>query len=113
MSHASSSAHQTPPPEVVADIERQKRLFIRVGVVQVLLTALTVGVSYTRVGGVAGQIAASLLVASVNASIVGAILMHLKWEKKWIYWVMGLTFIAFAIMVWASCLAFHDKIHPI
>jgi caa(3)-type oxidase subunit IV len=40
-----------------------------------------------------------MLIAAIKAGLVASIFMHLKWEKKIIYWVLVLCFVLFAVLM--------------
>lgn len=51
-----------------------------------------------------------LIIASIKATLVGAIFMHLNHEKKLIYWVFGGSFIFAFFLMWLTGWAFTDPI---
>jgi caa(3)-type oxidase subunit IV len=64
-------------------------LFTKVLYALVVLTALTVGISYVHFGAKAMNIGIGLLVAIAKAGLVVLIFMHLKWEKRiWLSMVL-------------------------
>lgn len=62
-----------------------------------VLTVATVGVSYIHLSKGLGLFV-GLLIATVKASLVASIFMHLKWEKPLIFAFLGLTVAAAVIM---------------
>jgi caa(3)-type oxidase subunit IV len=52
-----------------------------------------------------------LLIASVKASLVAAIFMHLNHEKRLIYWLFGFGIIAAICLLGLTALAETDPIH--
>jgi cytochrome c oxidase subunit 4 len=62
-----------------------------------VLTAITVGISRVHFGTRSANIAVGLLVAIVKASLVVAIFMHMKYEKRW--WLGLVLFPALLVMI--------------
>jgi len=62
-----------------------------------VLTVVTVGVSYVDFGG--ANLVIALVVATIKASLVGAIFMHLKYETKFytVVFVSSLVFVSIFI----------------
>ncbi len=76
--------------EHATDVKKQIKAYIGVFVTLIVLTAVTVAVSKLAVG-VALTIVIALIIATVKGSLVGAIFMHLAWEKKTIYALLILS----------------------
>ncbi|MBL4888519.1 MAG: cytochrome C oxidase subunit IV family protein [Candidatus Lindowbacteria bacterium] len=76
------------------EINKLKQSYLKVLGALVMLTAVTVGVSYLEFGTQMAIIIA-LLVALVKGSLVCMVFMHLSDEKKWIYWSLLLTVVFF------------------
>jgi cytochrome c oxidase subunit 4 len=72
------------------DMHHHVRTSIRVFVGLMVLTVITVVVSYFHLA-VALAITAALIVATLKGSMVAAYFMHLKSEKPAIYWILVLT----------------------
>ena len=79
----------------VESIRKQTRTYIGVFVTLMVMTILTVAVSYFHLP-VAAAIIVALIIASFKGSLVAAFFMHLSHERKVIYWVLLLT-VAFFI----------------
>lgn len=95
----------------VAEIKKAQKLYILIGAVLFVFTVVTVAVAtqpWLDFGGHGFDLTdmtIGLLIASVKATLVGAIFMHLNHEKKLIYYVFGLGIIlAIALM---ALTAFH------
>ena len=73
-----------------ADIDRHVRVYITVFVALMVLTVITVAVSYLDLS-VPMAVAVALLIATVKGSLVGGYFMHLISEKKLILAVLVLT----------------------
>jgi cytochrome c oxidase subunit 4 len=76
-------------------IRKQTRAYVGVFVALMVLTILTVAVSYFHMP-VAAAVIVALIIASFKGSLVAAFFMHLAHERKVIYWVLLLT-VAFFI----------------
>ena len=86
------------------DIDRHVRVYITVFVALMVLTVITVAVSYLDLSiGLAVTVA--LLIATIKGSLVGCYFMHLISEKKLIYAVLMLTaafFVALLVLPTAT-----------
>ena len=73
-----------------ADIDKHVRIYITVFVALMVLTIITVAVSYLHLP-IALAVTVALLVATIKGSLVACYFMHLISEKKLIYAVLALT----------------------
>jgi cytochrome c oxidase subunit 4 len=81
-----------------ADIDRHVRIYITVFVALMVLTIVTVAVSYLHLP-VPIAVTVALLVATVKGSLVACYFMHLISEKKLIYAVLVLTVVFFVVLL--------------
>jgi len=81
-----------------ADIDRHVRVYITVFVALMVLTVVTVAISYIDLP-VAMAVTVALLVATVKGSLVACYFMHLISEKKLIYAVLVLTAVFFVALM--------------
>ncbi len=72
------------------DIDRHVRVYITVFVALMVLTLITVAVSYLDLS-IPMAVTVALLIATVKGSLVACYFMHLISEKKLIYAVLILT----------------------
>jgi cytochrome c oxidase subunit IV len=79
-------------------IRRQTRSYIVVFVTLMVMTVLTVAVSYFHMP-VGLAILVALVIASFKGSLVASVFMHLSHERKVIYWVLLLTVIFFIVLM--------------
>ncbi|MEA2601520.1 MAG: cytochrome c oxidase subunit [Acidobacteriota bacterium] len=79
-------------------IRKQTRTYIGVFVTLMIMTILTVAVSYFHMP-VGLAILVALVIASFKGSLVAAFFMHLSHERKLIYWVLLLTVIFFIVLM--------------
>ena len=89
--HAATSDH-------AADIDRHVRIYITVFVALMVLTIITVAISYLHLP-IAAAVSVALLVATIKGSLVACYFMHLISEKKLIYAVLLLTIFFFAALL--------------
>lgn len=84
--------------------------YLLVGALLLVFTGLTVFLSYVNFGSSKANIIVAMIVATIKASMVAAIFMHLNSEKWTIYRFLLLTvFFVIGLFV-LSLLAFHDPI---
>ena len=81
-----------------ADIDRHVRIYITVFVALMVLTIVTVAVSYLDLP-MPMAVTVALLVATVKGSLVACYFMHLISEKKLIYAVLVVTVVFFAALL--------------
>jgi cytochrome c oxidase subunit 4 len=79
------------------DIQAHVRLYYKVFGALMLLTGVTVAVSYLEMPVVPAVIVA-LVIASFKAALVAGVFMHLKGEKQIIYWSLYLTAVCFVLL---------------
>ena len=102
------AAHiEAHPGHDPADIDRHVRIYITVFVSLMVLTIITVAISYLHLP-IAWAVAVALLVATIKGSLVACYFMHLISEKKLIYAVMGLTVAFFVVLLALPVLTHHD-----
>jgi cytochrome c oxidase subunit 4 len=81
-----------------ADIDKHVRTYIIVFVALMVLTVVTVAISYLHLS-VPVAVTFALLVATVKGSLVACYFMHLISEKKLIYAVLALTVVFFVALL--------------
>jgi cytochrome c oxidase subunit 4 len=87
----------------VESIRKQTKAYIGVFVALMVLTILTVAVSYFHMP-VAAAVIVALIIASFKGSLVAAVFMHLAHERKVIYWVLLLTVAFFIVLMFVPVL---------
>ncbi|HXW07684.1 MAG TPA: cytochrome C oxidase subunit IV family protein [Vicinamibacterales bacterium] len=93
-----ASEHASMTSDHAADIDRHVRVYIIVFVALMVLTIITVAVSYLHLP-VAGAVTVALLVATIKGALVAGYFMHLVSEKKLIYAVLVLTVVFFVVLL--------------
>ena len=91
------------------DIKKSIRTYYTVFGALMVLTVITVAVSYVHLP-VAMAILVALVVATIKGSLVALYFMHLLHERKVIYWVLALTLIFFIFMMFVPLLTNSDRI---
>jgi cytochrome c oxidase subunit 4 len=92
-----TSDHQATGDHAV-DIDRQVRIYITVFAALMVLTVITVAISYLELS-VPMAVTLALFVAIVKGSLVACYFMHLIAEKKLIYAVLVLTLVFFVALL--------------
>lgn len=80
------------------DIDRHVRIYITVFVALMVLTIVTVAISYLDLS-VPMAVAVALLVATMKGTLVACYFMHLVAEKKLIYVVLAITALFFLVLL--------------
>jgi cytochrome c oxidase subunit 4 len=84
--------------------------YLKVGIGLLILTGLTVGLSYVDFGSRSMNIIVGMIVATVKASMVAAIFMHLKGEKITIWRFLIMTGVFAVGLFMLTLLAHSDPI---
>lgn len=91
------------------DIKKHTKTYINVFLALLVLTAVTVGVSYVHLA-VPLAITVALIVATVKGSLVASFFMHLNGEQKAIYAALILTAVFFVVLMLLPVLTHMDHI---
>lgn len=100
----------------VEEIKKAQKLYILIGLVLFVFTVVTVAVAtqpwldFGEHGFDKADMMIGLLIATVKATLVGAIFMHLNHEKKMIYVLFGLGIIMGIALMLLTGLSFADPI---
>jgi len=98
-------------------IKKSIRLYLLIGAVlfagtiTTVLVATVPALDFGKHGFDTADMVLGLLIASVKASLVAAIFMHLNHEKRLIYWLFGFGIIAAICLLALTGLAETDPIH--
>ena len=93
-----TSDHAADVGDHAVDIDRHVKVYIAVFVALMVLTTVTVAISYLHLP-VAMAVTLALVVATIKGSLVACYFMHLVSEKKLIYAVLILTVVFFAVLL--------------
>ena len=92
-----------------ADISKHVKQYIGVFVALAVFTVLTVWAAYGVHVSTASHIAIAMVIATIKASLVAAIFMHLKWEKAIsIWWLLGLCACFFVFLMLLPVVTVND-----
>jgi len=92
-----------------ADIDKHVKVYILVFVSLMVLTLVTVAVSYLHLP-THQAIAVALVIATIKGSLVASYFMHLISEKKLILWVMILAVVFFIVLLLVPMFTVADRI---
>lgn len=93
----------------VATIKKHLKFYVGIFGALLILTVVTVAVSYVHLG-TAGNITLALIIAAFKASLVAAFFMHLSSERQTIRRLMMAALFFFLVLVLLSLFAFFDPI---
>ena len=79
------------------------KTYIGVFAALMVLTVVTVGVSYVHLA-VGLALTVALIVATVKGSLVAAYFMHLKSEQPAIYWMLAITAVFWVVLMFLPLL---------
>jgi caa(3)-type oxidase subunit IV len=91
------------------DIKKSVRTYFAIFGALMVLTVVTVGVSYVHLP-IAMAILVALVVATIKGSLVAMYFMHLSHEKKLIYYVLALTVVFFVFLMFIPLATNLDRI---
>lgn len=94
----------------VNDFNRHVKGYIKIGLVQIVFTIVTIAVSYFPFHSHMPRIILTLLAATANAILVAGISMHLKDEKQMIWKFLIFTGIFTFVLFFLTWLAHADPI---
>ena len=102
-SHAAHAGHSA------AEIDKHVRTYIMVFATLLVLTMVTVAVSYLHLE-VHEAITVALLIATIKASLVALFFMHLVSERQLILMILALTGAFAAVLLLLPAITNHDHI---
>lgn len=91
------------------DIDKAVKTYVAVFLGLMVLTVVTVAVSYLNVTTAIG-IGIALFIACIKGSLVACYFMHLIDEKRIIYWILLLTFAFFIPLIYLPIYTIMDGI---
>ena len=92
-----------------AEIDKHVRTYVMVFATLLVLTAVTVAVSYLHLE-VHQAIAVALVIATFKASLVALFFMHLISERQVILWILALTGAFAVVLLVVPAVTNHDHI---
>lgn len=87
------------------EFKKHTRVYVNVFLTLLVLTAVTVGVSYVHLA-VPLAITVALVIAIAKGSLVASFFMHLIGEQRPIFWALSLTAIFFFVLMLLPVLSF-------
>ncbi|MBS4028707.1 MAG: cytochrome C oxidase subunit IV family protein [Ignavibacteriales bacterium] len=91
------------------EIKKHVKIYITVFAALMVLTFVTVAVSYLHLS-IFYTVLVALVIATVKGSLVASYFMHLISEKKMIYWALLLTVVFFIFLMFVPILTSSDPI---
>src|SRR4029450_8243985 len=79
-------------------VRKSVRTYMMVGAALLVFTVITVGANYLHLP-VPAAITLALVIATIKASMVAAVFMHLNHEKQWVYGALMLTVAFFIVLM--------------
>lgn len=96
--------------EMSADeVKKHVRVYIGVFVSLLILTGVTVGVSYLHLS-ISAAVGVALLVATVKGSLVACYFMHLISEKAMLFWILALCAFFFVVLLLIPVITVSDNV---
>lgn len=90
-----------------ADVGKGVRTYLMIGAALLVFTVITVAANLIHFA-VPLAITVALIIASIKASMVAAVFMHLNHEKRWIYGSLLLTALFFLVLMFVPVLTTLD-----
>ena len=84
--------------------------YIKIGAALLVLTLVTVGVSYIEFNSLFMTLFVGLLIATIKGSLVACYFMHLLDEKSMIYWILAITVVFFAVLMIVPIITDFDSV---
>ena len=92
------------------DVSKHVKKYLMVGGLLLFFTIVTVALSYIDFGSHKLNIAVGMLVATVKATLVAMIFMHLSSERQLIYRILIFTVLFVLGLFWLTYLHWYDPI---
>ena len=88
-------------------VRKSVRTYMMIGAALLVFTGITVAANLLHLS-VPAAITLALIIASIKASMVAAVFMHLNHEKQWIYGSLILTVAFFIVLVFVPLFTIMD-----
>ena len=88
-------------------VRKSVRTYMMIGAALLVFTGITVAANLLHLP-VAAAITLALIIASIKASMVAAVFMHLNHEKRWVYGSLILTVVFFIVLMSVPFLTITD-----
>ncbi|MCH7746482.1 MAG: hypothetical protein E2P06_13970 [Acidobacteria bacterium] len=93
----------------IEEVKKHVAAYQKVGVTLLVLTGVTVAASYLPTA-VPLAIVIALIIATTKGSLVASIFMHLRNERKAIYWALAMTVLFWVFLMFLPLLGQLDHI---
>ncbi|MFN2476254.1 MAG: cytochrome C oxidase subunit IV family protein [Chthoniobacterales bacterium] len=108
--HAHGDIHADHRPGDAHDVSAHVNKYLMVGALLLIFTGLTVFLSYVDFGSHKMNMAVGMLVATIKATLVAAIFMHLSSERQLVYRILIFTGFFVMALFWLTYLHWYDPI---
>ena len=95
--------------ESATDVQRSIRKYLMIGGALLVFTVITVAANLVHLP-VAAAITVAMIIASMKASMVAGVFMHLSHEKQWVYGALALTVVFFIALMLLPIFSTMDSI---
>ena len=92
----------------IEDVQKHVKTYLKVFGALLVLTVVTVAVTYLEMS-IWPALILALLIASLKGGLVAGYFMHLIGERKLIYWILGITFVFLICMFILFVSAYNDQ----
>ena len=79
-------------------VRKSIRTYLMIGAALLVFTGITVAANFVHLA-VPAAITLALIIASIKATMVASVFMHLNHEKQWIYGSLILTVLFFVVLI--------------
>jgi caa(3)-type oxidase subunit IV len=88
-------------------VRKSIRTYLMIGAALLVFTGITVAANLVHLA-VPAAITLALIIASIKATMVASVFMHLNHEKQWIYGSLILTAVFFIVLIFLPLLTTMD-----
>src|SRR5262245_56555287 len=79
-------------------VRKSIRTYLMIGAALLVFTGITVAANFVHLA-VPAAVTLALIIASIKATMVASVFMHLNHEKQWIYGSLILTVVFFVVLI--------------
>lgn len=95
--------------DTLEEIDHHVKIYMRVFAALLVLTVVTVGVSYIELG-FWGNVSLALFIAFAKGGLVACYFMHLISEKSYVFYLLGIVVLFFLVLLTTPALWDGDSI---
>ena len=89
------------------DVSKHTQIYLYIFGALAVLTVITVAIGYLSLP-IGAAVVVALLIAGLKGSLVASVFMHLRSEKKMIYWLLLMTFFFLLVLFILIILSIYD-----